>query len=224
MEFLDLIREAAGKPMDIASTAQLFTLDVLSRIAFGKCFGFLAAKKDIFGYDKASEAFLPINELMSNHAFFRGLLGNSVVQGVAAPKDTDKVGLGRVVKFARECVQERFNEPEKAKRDMLGHFITKGLDQLQCEAEANLQIIAGSDSTTTILRCTLFLLAGNAIAYSKLRAEIDTAVAEGSASHPVVTYAETQALEYLDACIWEGMRMVSPGKVASVACSTDTVC
>jgi cytochrome P450 len=208
VEFVDMIREMRGKPMDFGKVAQLFTLDVLSRIAFGKCFGFVAAREDIFGYGKAGEDFFPINELMSNHAFFRALIGNPVMQKLAAPKDTDEVGLGRIAKFARECVEEKFKS-DKPSRDMIGHFVSKGLTQLQVEAESALQIVAGSDSTTTILRCTLYLLAGSPTVYNKLKSEVDEAVSNGAASHPVVTYAETESLQYLQACVWEGMRMVS---------------
>ena len=208
-----MLRDSSGKPVDFAELAQLFTLDVLSKVAFGKCFGMLAARSDIFGYSKASEDFLPISELMANHRFFRWLVGSSIVQKIAAPKDTDKVGLGRIVKFARERVEERFRAAEKVtengRQDMIGHFMTRGLDQLQCEAEANLQIIAGSDSTTTVLRSTLYLLAGTPVVYSKLRSEIDQAVRSGLVSHPVIAYEETNKLPYLQACIWEGMRMVS---------------
>jgi cytochrome P450 len=207
-----VLRESHGKPVNFGEVAQLFTLDVLSKVAFGKCFGTLSARKDIFGYGKASEDFLPISELMSNHAFFRMLFGNPLMQKIAAPKDTDEVGLGRVVKFARGRVEERFKNAGKivdeGGQDMISHFMAKGLDQLQCEAEANLQILAGSDSTTTVLRCTLYLLAGSPVCYGRLRAEVDRAIADGAVSHPVVTYAETEDLAYLRACIWEGMRMV----------------
>jgi cytochrome P450 len=86
----------------------------------------------------------------------------------------------------------------------------KDLSQLQCEVEAALQIFAGSDSTATVLRNTMFLLISNPAAYGKLRAEVDNAVASGHISSPVAKYGETKKLPYLQACIWEGMRMYPP--------------
>jgi cytochrome P450 len=96
------------------------------------------------------------------------------------------------------------------KKDMLGHFVGKGLSQLRCEVEANLQIVAGSDPITTVLRSTLFLLAGTPMSYAKLRAEIDAATNDGSLSYPVTSYSEAQKLPYLTACLWEGLRMYPP--------------
>ena len=212
-DLIKLIRSTyVGKAMDIAHTAQLFTMDVLSTVAFGKCFGYLAANKDIYGYAEANEAFLGPLELMSNHKFFAWLFGNKLMTSLMAPKHSDQLGLGRILNFARAAVAERFAEGQEkvVKRDMLGHFVDKGLDQLQCEVEGALQILAGSDSTTTIIRCTMFQLAANPMAYAKLRGEIDGAVEKGNISFPVVTYGEAQKLEYLDACLWEGMRMWPP--------------
>lgn len=87
--------------------------------------------------------------------------------------------------------------------------MSKGLSQEQCEVEAPLQIFAGSDSTSTVFRNTMFLLAGNARAYGQLRSEVDNAVAGGQISDPV-SYEATKKLQYLQACIWEGIRMYPP--------------
>lgn len=48
------------------------------------------------------------------------------------------------------------------------------------------------------------------MAYAKLKTEVDAAVGSGSISYPVVTYAEAEQLKYVDACVWEGMRMYPP--------------
>ena len=166
--------------------------------------------KDIYDLAKANAQFQPIIALITEHSILRWLFLNPIVRKLTSPKETDLVGLGPIVKAARNAVGERFGPDAKEKRDMLGHFKEKGLDQLQCEAEANLQILAGSDSTTTILRCLLFMLTATPAAYAKLRYEIDTAVAEGNLSFPVATYAETQKLPYLGVCILEGIRMYPP--------------
>ena len=166
--------------------------------------------QDIYELAKANAQFLPLIALITEHSIFRWLFLNPIVRNLTAPKGTDLVGLGPIVKVARNAVAERFGPDPKEKRDMLGYFVEKGLDQIQCEAEANLQILAGSDSTTTILRCLLFLLTATPAAYVKLRNEIDAAIAQGNLSYPVATYAETQRLPYLSACISEGIRMYPP--------------
>jgi cytochrome P450 len=257
--------------MDMAHVSQYFTLDVMSTIAFGEPFGYMAANKDLWGrcyvflgflasglerrttrpesligetwlgtsysiticfapglhkylpsitsvganffrldYNKITAEFMLFAELASNHNFIRSIISSRPFQWLAAPKGTDKVGLGRIVGIAQKTVAERYRPDAKVKRDMLGHFLSKGLSQEQAEVESNVQILAGSDSTATVLRITLMFLIASPDAYAKLRTEIDDAVAAGNISHPVVTYAEAMKLPYLDAVIWEGMRLWPP--------------
>lgn len=210
-DMIDLLRtKYSNAVVDIAAITRFFTLDVLSTVAFGRPFGFMAANADLWEYDKTTTQAMLLLEWVVNHPSFRRFFQNPIVQALAAPKPTDAKGMGPVLGFAREAVAERFGPNAKVKKDMLGHFVSKGLSQLRCEVEANLQIVAGSDSTTTVLRSTLFLLAGTPVAYAKLRAEIDAAALAGALSHPVATYAEAQKLPYLSACLWEGLRSYPP--------------
>ncbi|SMY26881.1 unnamed protein product [Zymoseptoria tritici ST99CH_1A5] len=198
-----------SQPFDLSSTIRYYVLDVLSTVAFAGPFGFMAQNRDLWSYQKTSNAFMLLLGLSANHTFFRSLLSHPFMQYLAAPKLTDTTGLGPALKFAREAVATRFGpdaEKEKEKKDLLGHFVAKGLSQLQCEVEAFLQIAAGSDSTTTVLRSTLFLLASNPPAYARLRAEVDAA----DTSRPVIKYTESLRLPYLQACIWEGCRLYPP--------------
>ncbi|KAK5116038.1 hypothetical protein LTR85_009320 [Meristemomyces frigidus] len=211
VDMLSLIREKYdGVTMDLAKVARFFTLDVLSTIAFGRPFGFMAANEDLWDYDQTTSSFLQVLEWTAYHKSVRWLIHSPFMQKLAAPKVTDKRGMGPMLGFARQAVAERFGDKPVVKNDMLGHFVSKGLDQLQCEAEASLQIVAGSDSTTTVLRSTLFHLIATPVAYVKLSAEIDAAARDGSLSYPIVTYAETQKLPCLQAVIWEGLRMYPP--------------
>ena len=196
-------------PLAFNELARYFTLDVLSTVAFGKPFGFLAANEDLWDYGKSGEQFLLVLAMCLNHRFARSIFFSKWFQQLAGPKPTDKAGMGALMGFARKAVAERFGPDRKVKKDMLGHFVEKGLPQLQCEVEAVLQILAGSDSTTTVLRCTLFTLIGNPTAYGKLKAEIDDANETGTLSSPV-KYSEAQKLPYLSACLWEGLRMFPP--------------
>jgi cytochrome P450 len=211
VELIDLLRtKYSNTVVDIAAITRFFTLDVLSTVAFGRPFGFMAANADLWDYDKMTTQAMLLLEWVVNHASFRWLFQSSLVQALAAPKSTDSRGMGPMLGFARAAVAERFGPDPKVKKDMLGHFVGKGLSQLRCEVEANLQIVAGSDSTTTVLRSTLFLLAGTPMSYAKLRAEIDAATNDGSLSYPVASYTEAQKLPYLTACLWEGLRMYPP--------------
>jgi len=209
-DLVDLIRNKySGDVMDLAEIMRYFTLDVLSTVAFGRPFGFMAANSDLWDYGKTNAAFMPIFALQANHGWLRRVFASPFMQSVAAPKVTDTMGIGPALAFARKAVAERYGPDAKPRKDMLGHFVTKGLTQTQCEAEANLQIIAGSDSTTGALRCTLFLLIANPVAYGKLRSELEGSGREGKPSS-ILTYREAQTLPYLSACIFEGLRMYPP--------------
>lgn len=207
-DLIQLIRKRKGKSMDFALTARYFVLDSLSTVAFGRPFGFMAADCDLWDYNKTASDFLLILGLTANHSSIRALLSQDWVQALAAPKLTDKSGIGPALAFARKAVAERYGPDAKQRKDMLGSFVAKGLSQVQCEVEAFLQIMAGTDSTTTILRCIMFLLTSNPMAYAKLRAEVDgltSNIAPGPAR-----YTELLKLGYLKAAIWETIRLFPP--------------
>lgn len=212
-DLINLIRKSYnGVTMDFSLIARFFTLDLLSTIAFGgHPFGFMAANRDLWDYNKQGVQFTPIFQIIVHHESFRRFLRLPFIRNAAVPKKTDKTGLGAALGFAHRAVQERYAPNARPRKDMLGHFIRKGLSQTQCEAEAFLQIIAGSDSTTTVLRSTLYLLVANPTAYNDLRREIDKTVGGYWSGPPrIIDYAQTQKMPYLQACIWEGLRMYPP--------------
>jgi cytochrome P450 len=208
-ELLDLMRTCTAKPVDFAHLARYFVLDVLSTVAFGRPFGFMAANDDLWGYNQASNDYLLILGLIANHRPIRWLLSRDWIQKLVAPKTTDTSGLGPALAFAHQAVAERFGPDAKVRKDLLGSFVQKGLPQVQCEVEAFLQIMAGSDSSTTILRTTIFLLAGNPRVYARLRADVD-AIANLLPPSTIVPHLEAIQLPYLKATIWECLRLFPP--------------
>ena len=209
-ELVALVKKYGGKPVDFARIAQFFTLDVLSQLAFGDKFGYMEADKDLYDYNKTAAQFMPILEWVLILPSFNWLLSSAPMQALAAPKGTDSIGQGKIIGIAQNAVAERYGPDAKVKRDMLGHFLSKGLTQEQAEVESHLQIMAGSDSTSSALRITFMLLLGNPMSYAKLLAEIESAVDAGRVSYPVITFAESQQMPYLQAVIWEGLRLWPP--------------
>lgn len=210
---LTLIRRdyvSRNKAVDMARLAQYFTLDVLSQIAFGDAFGYLEANKDLYEYNRTSIEFMPILELITNHPSIRSVLSSRPVQALVAPKGTDKVGQGRIIGIAHAAIAKRYLPNAKPKQDMLGSFIANGLTQQEAEVESLLQIMAGSDSTSTAMRMTFLYVVTSPIVYAKLQAEIDDAIVRGAASEPVIKDIEARELPYLQAVKWEGLRMCPP--------------
>jgi len=69
--------------------------------------------------------------------------------------------------------------------------------------------VAGADTTSILAGATIYHLLKNPSTLAKLRQEIDSAAAEGRLSK-YVTWAESQTLPYLEACVNEATRMHPP--------------
>lgn len=70
-------------------------------------------------------------------------------------------------------------------------------------------IIAGSDTTANAINMTVSYVASNPKVGTKLRNEIETAISDRNISSPV-TNEEATKLPYLQAVIWEGLRVHPP--------------
>jgi cytochrome P450 len=199
--------------IDFARIAQYFTLDSLTTIAFGKPVGFLIQNQDLYDYNESSSAFYPVLAMGATLETFNDILKSRIVQFLAGPKAKDKAGLGAIIGWAQQIVGERFAEKPTKSKDrrvaMLDSFIDHGLTQLEAESESLLQILAGSDSTATVIRMTVLYLLTNPPVYAKLRAEVDEAVNKDQASS-IVRVAEFNSLPYLQAVVKESIRLWQP--------------
>lgn len=71
-----------------------------------------------------------------------------------------------------------------------------GLNKGQCDAELPVIVIAGADTTASIMKSTMLYLMTTPLAYSCLQAEIDGAIKAGVVSSPILQ-AEAKRLPYL---------------------------
>ncbi|KAI1389815.1 cytochrome P450 [Hypoxylon trugodes] len=197
------------KPLDFALRIQFFTLDAITKIAYGRAFGYLNTDSDVYGYVATAEAEVPVLVVCGDVPWLSRLLHNKTVLRLIGPKTTDKKGMGKMMAVAQEVAGERYGPNAKDKQDMLGSFVRHGIMQRQCEAEILFQIIAGSDTTATAIRGTLYNLLTSPFAYFRLREEIDAAAAEGRISSPVKN-DEAKELKYLQAVMYEGLRVNIP--------------
>ncbi|KAF2178823.1 cytochrome P450 [Zopfia rhizophila CBS 207.26] len=213
--FLDLIRRkylstsAVVKPMDFGRKAQYFTLDVITKVSYGKAFGYLERDEDMHEYIKTTEDLVPFLTFFASVPLANAVLNRSWVKEKLGPGPEDKKGMGKLMGVARDVVSERFGENKKEKSDMLGAFVRNGISQRQIESEVLFQIIAGSDTTATGIRGTFLYLITSPRVLNKLRAELDAAEADGKISNPI-TNAEAKDLPYLQAVIKEGLRIHPP--------------
>lgn len=71
-----------------------------------------------------------------------------------------------------------------------------GLTQVECETEGLFMIIAGTETTASVIRSALIHTITCPPAYQKLKDEINTAIKEGKVSTPI-TIQEAKRLPYL---------------------------
>ncbi|KAF6812059.1 cytochrome p450 [Colletotrichum sojae] len=197
------------KPMDLARVTQFMTLDVITEIAYGRAFGYLATDSDLHDYISTSEAAVPYLQLLGEVPWLQKIFLNKFVLGAVGPKPTDKSGIGKLMGMAKDVASTRYGPDAKDERDMLGAFVRHGLTQNQAETEVLFQITAGSDTTATVIRTTWLYTMTSPHVYNILKREIMTAINEGRVSSPI-TFEEAKQLPYLQAVIYEGLRMNAP--------------
>lgn len=197
---------------------QYFTLDSITRIAFGEAFGYLATDSDVHGYIESLEIMLPRISFVNDIPLFREALFSKWGLLLTGPSKKDSKGWGRLLAVAEKIVASRFDDTVDGvvqhKQDMLGSFIQRGVDRRQCETEVLLQIVAGSDTVATPIRGTFLYLLSSPQAYGKLRTEIDDFLAArgavGRDKTGIIMNSEALQLPYLQAVIYEGLRMNPP--------------
>lgn len=203
----------------MARLSTYFTLDSISDVAFGKTFGFLDRNYDPFGYIEQLKSMVPSMMAIAVYPELQALLRMQFMQALM-PKVTDAIGIGKVMGFARDAVAERFpvkanDKPQVSRRDMLGSFKMHGLSQQELESETLTQITAGSDSTATAIRMTIFHVVTSQECVEKLLQELDAAGypvphPDEIGEIPIIADADARRLPYLQACIKEGLRLYPP--------------
>ncbi|GAP87973.1 putative pisatin demethylase [Rosellinia necatrix] len=198
-----------GMPLDLSKAVSLFTLDVISRIALGTEFGCLAADKDVHGFCHLVETHMPIMNVLGDVPWARNIVFSKLGISLVGPKPTHKSALGVMMKMTNEQVRRRYTGDANAWADILGSFRRHGLSETDCQTEALFMFVAGSETTASVLGITLFYLMASPVAYQRLKNEMKAAIEEGKVSTPI-TVAEAKALPYLQAVLYEGLRIRPP--------------
>lgn len=211
------------RPMDLAEKATFMTQDVISELAIGRCFECLVHDRDTYGQMTGVTGSLPLVITLATIPWTLGLLQNPLVRALL-PKEKLE-GVVRQQELAKKQVAERFGEDKVVRRDMLGSFVKHGLGHTNAWLETFVQIGAGSDTTATAIRMTMFHLMSSPGSYKRLQDEIDAAIREGRVSSPIAE-EEARRLPYLQAVMKEGLRLSSPvmGLLPRICDTEQTVC
>lgn len=208
---LDLIKQkynstgSTYKPMDFARVIQFFTLDVITSLGLGQSFGYITDGEDIdkYEYVKTMEDNFPIMNFLSAVPFLAAIMQIPSVQRKSIPSVKDRVGMGKVKAVTAEIISRRFGDKKEVRQDMTQSFTAHGLTQGEIADESLLQILAGSDTSTTILRSAFISIIGNPHTYTRFQ---EACMAANVPLSEIVTYCQAQAIPYLVACVREGLR------------------
>ncbi|KAL7629693.1 hypothetical protein AAE478_001216 [Parahypoxylon ruwenzoriense] len=196
------------RPVEFAELVSYYTVDVITRSAFGEEFGCLKTDTDVHGFLAAVKESWASLAIALDVPFIRNILFSPIFLKFFGPKPTDTSGMGKLMGIAKEVVDKRFAD-SKDRKDMLGSFINHGLDRQECETEALFMIIAGFENTASVIRTTFLYLMTCPRVYRKFKEVIMETVREGNISNPILQ-EEAKKISYLQAVLYEGMRMRPP--------------
>ncbi|KAF4948628.1 hypothetical protein FGADI_9532 [Fusarium gaditjirri] len=210
------------RPMEGTRVSRLFALDVISNLSLGQEFGYLKADSDFHGIVKALNEHLLVMTLATDIPWLRNLLFSPMFLKLFGPTENDTKGIGPLMKVANTIVRERYAPDADEHHDMLvsyffgvenhtliwqkGSFKRHGLRLEECQAESLFMFLAGSETTATVIRVIILYIVASPHIYQRLRQEITDAISAGRASNPI-TDVESRRLPYLQAVIYEGIRI-----------------
>jgi cytochrome P450 len=188
---------ANGAPIDMALQSHCFSFDVMGVLGFGAPFDMLETSKKHFfveTLEQAMQARIPFHEVS-----WIQLLLHTVVP---VPK--------RLEVFQQQN-KERFEKRLKqgsSRLDLFTYLLGEDdphsfkLTDIELVADAGLIVVAGSDTTSSLLTWFWYYNVSNPAEYTKLRHELDALQPEELSDPAVLT-----KLPYLNAAINETMRM-----------------
>lgn len=86
------------RPIDFGRRAQYFTLDVISTVAYGFPFGFLATDTDVYQYIETSEKAVLAAMVVTVYPWLNHILTSSFMKSIL-PSATDPIGFGKIIGF-----------------------------------------------------------------------------------------------------------------------------
>ncbi|KAI1420526.1 cytochrome P450 [Xylaria sp. FL1777] len=202
--------------IDLGYWLQLFAFDVIGAVSFSKPYGFVSSGSDSLGSDESFFARLASSLhsaawLMHAGWFFK--LHQKLVMPLLGNFLAVNERNGFFFHFAQREVQTRKDQGGNEK-DIVGQLFRvqqtkKELDDLSIAYMMTSNVFAGSDTTSIALRAIFLNLIRHPRALAKLRSELQGRQTTGKLSS-VVTAAEAEACTFLQAIIYESMRLFSP--------------
>lgn len=202
----------SGEAMDLDHYFGYATFDVVGEVVFARPFGFLAKGYDIDNSIANSEMLSAFTAFASFYRHWRNaLLTNPIMTWLQI------LPMGHVFNTTMTAVHEREknidNQTNFVIVDHWLHTLKQSPERLTLRniyAQATNNVGAGADTVNSSLQSFFYHLLRCPAALSKARQEVDDAVKKGLCTSKVVSFADTQQLPYVQACIKEALRFFHP--------------
>lgn len=195
-----------GAPCDIHNWIQYFAFEVTTEMTMSRKFGFLEEGRDIDGILRDVEANFYYRALTGNMPWLDYLMARNPLY-LALANPTDKFS-GR----AMQLLQERFAEGVGGRNDFLDRFVEAKSKNPETVDDATIamwvtqNLLAGSDTTSVVIRSAVYYLARYPKVLARLRKELDGAGIE----YPI-SYKTAESIPYVDGTIKESWRIQAVG-------------
>jgi cytochrome P450 len=134
------------------------------------------------------------------------------------PRPQYRRALARIETYLRQIIARRRAQPVGDNPDLLGLLILAGATNEQLRDQILTMIIAGHDTSTSLLAWAMYLLGGHPAVLAQAQAEVDLVL--GTAPPSMEKLAE---LPYLGHIIDETMRLYPPAHLGSRIAASDLV-
>ena len=202
------LHERLGQNLDMGLFVQLFAFDVIGEMTFSKRFGFMDTGSDngffaqIENVIRSGVWLGQIPAVYWIHDFLSPVIGNHL--GITARN-------GRLRDFVASVVEDR-KRAGSDHQDILAKLVDVQKQRPDEMNDANVlsmatsNVLAGSDTTAISTRSVIYHLLKNPDCKRKLVEEIDMQMKAVSSAN-VITLDQTKRMPYLQACLYEGLRL-----------------
>lgn len=208
---IDNLREDAkvGREVDMVSTFNLVTFDIVSDLSFGESFGGLRTRT----VHPWITAFFEMAILRAVYVQIFNLkipVISKLATKIFTPMARKRVG---ALGYTKGKISKRLDQGS-TRPDFMSHVLRhndeKGMSKQEIQETFTLLILAGSETTSTLLAGCTFLLQTHPLIRQRLDTEIRTSFSDDSE----INMLSVARLQYLDAVVEESLRLYPPVPIA----------
>ncbi|KAH8594968.1 cytochrome P450 [Bisporella sp. PMI_857] len=199
------------EPMHLDKFFGYTAFDNAGEAIFSHSFGFTKAGQDIGGSIANSRS---LNRYMGIAGYYfwihQLLVANPVITW------SGLLPMGHLFKTSMEALRRRKADPD-ARFDIVAHWLKTHqehpdlLSYRDVEAQTATSVAAGSDTLSCALQAFVYFMIQHQDDWQRAKGEIEIAMARGRCQGRVISYTDSRKLPFIEACIYESMRMFGPG-------------